>query len=175
MVELVIDPAQGEVACASAGHPQPRLVLPDGTVEAISARGLALGIDAPQAYETVTAGLPPGAIVVVYTDGVVEARRAGEQFGVERLDALLAENRSLPPPEIAEASLAACREWTDGELTDDFAVVVIKRPSRSGERSRSWHSRRSSSAPVSARSRPRSRRRACSRRTSARRRSSGRT
>ena len=38
MVELVIDAERGEVACASAGHPAPRLVLPDGTVEEISAR-----------------------------------------------------------------------------------------------------------------------------------------
>ena len=75
-----------------------------------------------------TAPFPAGATVVAYTDGVVEARRAGEQFGVERLDALLAEHRSLPPREIAEAALAACRAWTDGgELKDDFAVVVIKR------------------------------------------------
>ena len=34
----------------------------------------------------------------------------------------------VTPQEIAEAALAACRAWTDGELTDDFAVVVIKRP-----------------------------------------------
>ena len=127
MVELVIDAAKGEVACASGGHPAPRLVHPDGTVEGILARGLALGIDAPQAYETVTAEFAPGAIVVAYTDGVVEARREGEQYGVERLDALLSERRSLPPREIAEAALAACRDWTEGELTDDFAVVVIKR------------------------------------------------
>jgi sigma-B regulation protein RsbU (phosphoserine phosphatase) len=128
MVELVLDVAKGEVACASGGHPPPRLVLPDGTVTGISARGLALGIDAPQEYETVTAALPPGATVVAYTDGVVEARRAGEQFGIERLDALLAEHRSLPPAEIARAALAACRAWTDdGELKDDFALVVIKR------------------------------------------------
>jgi serine phosphatase RsbU (regulator of sigma subunit)/putative methionine-R-sulfoxide reductase with GAF domain len=128
MVELVIDAAKGEVACASGGHPAPRLVQPDGAVEGILARGLALGIDAPQAYETVTAEFSPGAIVVAYTDGVVEARRDGEQYGLERLDALLSERRSLPPREIAEAALAACRDWTEGELTDDFAVVVIKRP-----------------------------------------------
>jgi serine phosphatase RsbU (regulator of sigma subunit) len=128
MVELVIDSVKGEVACASGGHPQPRLVLPDGTVESIPAHGLALGIDAPQAYETVAAALPPGATVVVYTDGVVEARRRGEQFGIERLDALLAEYRALPAQEMAERALVACREWSDnGELTDDFAVVVIKR------------------------------------------------
>jgi serine phosphatase RsbU (regulator of sigma subunit) len=128
MVEIVIDSVQGEVACASGGHPQPRLVLPDGTVEGILAHGLALGIDAPQTYETVTAAFPPGAIVVVYTDGVVEARRGGALFGVERLDALLAEHRALPAQEIAETALAACRGWADNqELTDDFAVVVIKR------------------------------------------------
>ena len=127
MVEVVLDAAAGEVACASAGHPPPRLVLPDGTVESISARGLALGIDAPQAYDTVTEPFPPGAIVVVYTDGVIEARRGGEQFGVERLDALLTERRELPPQELAQAALAACRDWTEGELSDDFAIVVVKR------------------------------------------------
>ena len=127
MVELVFDAAGGEVACASGGHPPPRLVLPDGTVETISARGLALGIDAPQKYETVTAPFPPGAIVVVYTDGVIEARRGGEQFGVERLDALLPSAASSPPQAIAAAALAACRDWAEGELADDFAIVVVKR------------------------------------------------
>ena len=78
-----------------------------------------------------TEPFPPGAIVVVYTDGVIEARRGGEQFGVERLDALLAERRGLSPQEIAQAALAACRAWTGGELTDDFAVVVVKRSPQS--------------------------------------------
>ena len=127
MVELVFDAAGGEVACASGGHPPPRLVHPDGTVEAISAHGLALGIDAPQEYHTVTAPFPPGSIVVVYTDGVIEARRGGEQFGVERLDVLLSEHRELAPQAIAAAALAACREWAEGELADDFAIVVVKR------------------------------------------------
>jgi serine phosphatase RsbU (regulator of sigma subunit) len=129
MVELVVDAKQGEVACAGGGHPQPRLVLPDGTVEGIPASGLALGIEAAQEYETVTVPFPPGAIVVAYTDGVVEARRGGELYGVERLDALLAGGRSLPPQELAEAALSACREWAGGELTDDVALVVIKRSS----------------------------------------------
>ena len=127
MVELVVDAEGGEVACAAGGHPEPRLVLPDGTVTAIAAGGLALGIEAGQEYETVTVDFPPGAIVVAYTDGVVEARWEGELFGVERLDSLLAERRALPAPELAQAVLAACREWTGGELSDDVALVVIKR------------------------------------------------
>jgi serine phosphatase RsbU (regulator of sigma subunit) len=127
MVELVVDVAGGEVACAGGGHPAPRLVLPDGTVSAIAAGGLALGIEAGQEYETVRVDFPAGAIVVAYTDGVVEARRDGELFGEARLDALLSERRSLPPDELAEAVLAACRDWTGGELSDDVALVVIKR------------------------------------------------
>jgi len=127
MVELVLDAARGTLTCASAGHPAPRLVLPDGTVQAIAARGLALGIDAAQAYEPVTLAYPAGSCVVLYTDGVVEARRDGEQFGVERLDELLGARRGLPAKELADAALAACRGWSDGELTDDVAVVVIKR------------------------------------------------
>src|SRR5207244_8385940 len=54
MTYLAIDPA-GEVACASAGHPLPRLVLPDGRVEGLSCGGPAPGIDAWQTYEEVGA------------------------------------------------------------------------------------------------------------------------
>ena len=128
MVELVLDTDAGTVTCASAGHPAPRLVLPDGSVVPIDARGLALGIDPAQVYEPVTLDFPVGASVVLYTDGVVEARRGGEQFGPERLDALLSEQRGLPSRQLATTALAACRDWTEaGELADDFALVVIKR------------------------------------------------
>jgi serine phosphatase RsbU (regulator of sigma subunit) len=127
MVELVFDPGRDEVACASGGHPPPRLVRPDGTVDSIDAGGLALGIDAPQTYAPVTHPFPPGAIAVAYTDGVIEARHEGEQFGTERLDALLGVTRELSPQQIAEAALQACRDWTGGDLTDDFAIVVVKR------------------------------------------------
>jgi serine phosphatase RsbU (regulator of sigma subunit) len=126
MVYLTIDP-DGEVLCASAGHPEPRLVAPDGTVEGLSAGGLALGIDAPQTYEQVRAELPVGGAVVLYTDGVVEARTERELFGVDRLDAVLAVHADDSPQAIAEAVIEACRAHSGGNLTDDCAVVVIKR------------------------------------------------
>jgi serine phosphatase RsbU (regulator of sigma subunit) len=126
MVYLTIDSA-GVVLCASAGHPEPRLVAPDGTVEGLSAGGLALGIDAPQTYEQVRAELPVGGAVVLYTDGVVEARTERELFGVDRLDALLAAHADDSPQAIAEAVIEACRAHSGGNLTDDCAVVVIKR------------------------------------------------
>jgi len=126
MAYLTVDPA-GPVLGASAGHPAPRLIHPDGRVEPLECGGLALGIDADQTYEQTSADLRPGAGVVLYTDGVIEARRRGELFGSERLDALLAEHAGEPAQAIADALVEACRAFAGGDLGDDCAIVVIKR------------------------------------------------
>src|SRR5581483_10738387 len=126
MTYLVVDAERGEVAVASAGHPSPRLVLPDGSVQALEASGLVLGIDGGQTYEETHATLPVGATIVLYTDGVVEARRDGELYGVERLDAFVASRCGLPPRKLAEAVARDARTFAGGELTDDVAVVVIR-------------------------------------------------
>jgi serine phosphatase RsbU (regulator of sigma subunit) len=127
MTYVAVDGARGKVACASAGHPAPRLVLPDGTVRGLEATGIVLGIDEDQVYDEVSAELPPGAALVLYTDGVVEARRDGELYGFERLDALLAKRHDLPARALALAVTEDCRSFAGGELADDVAVVVIRR------------------------------------------------
>jgi serine phosphatase RsbU (regulator of sigma subunit) len=128
MTYVAVDAGRGEVACASAGHPAPRVVLADGSVRGLDASGLVLGIDAGQEYDEVRAPLPPGAAIVLYTDGVIEARRGGELYGTERLDALLAQRRDLPANALARAVTEDCRSFAGGELVDDLAVVVIRRP-----------------------------------------------
>jgi serine phosphatase RsbU (regulator of sigma subunit)/uncharacterized protein YigA (DUF484 family) len=125
MLAVTVDPV-GEVLCASAGHPEPRLVTAEGDVDRLHCRGLALGIEASQTYEQVRAELPPGGTVVLYTDGVVEARANGDLFGVQRLDRVIAANARRPAQELADAVLAACRTFA-GALPDDCAVVAIKR------------------------------------------------
>jgi serine phosphatase RsbU (regulator of sigma subunit) len=127
MSYVVVDGVAGTVAAASAGHPSPRLVLPDGTTRPLEARGLVLGIDAGQEYVEVRAELPVGASLVLYTDGVVEARRDGELYGDERLDALLAARRDLPARALAAAVAEDAREFAGGDLFDDLAVVAIRR------------------------------------------------
>ncbi len=127
MLYLTINLARGEVACASAGHPAPRLVRPDGTVESLAVQGLVLGIEAGQPYEELTRSFEPGSAVVLFTDGVVEARRRGELFGEERLDRVLAERHELPAETLAESVLQECRRYVGGELRDDCAIVVVRR------------------------------------------------
>ena len=126
MAYVTVDPA-GAVLCASAGHPVPRLVAPDGAVTGLACGGLALGIDAAQSYEQVSAQLVSGGTVVLYTDGVIESRSGRELFGLERLDQVLSENAGRSAQEIADAVLAACRSFAGGDLPDDCAIVAIRR------------------------------------------------
>ena len=127
LVYVLIDGTKGEVAAAGAGHPPPRMIAPDGSVSGLEARGLVLGIESAQTYEEVRAGLDVDGAVVLYTDGVIEARRDGELYGIERLDRVLTERRRLPAGELAQFVLDDCRAFARGELADDCAVVVVKR------------------------------------------------
>jgi serine phosphatase RsbU (regulator of sigma subunit) len=128
MLYMTVDPhGGGEIACGCAGHPWPRLVSSDGDVRALEAGGLALGIEPGQSYQAVREQLAVGSAVVLYTDGVVEARRGGELYGDDRLDALLADSAELSAAALARAVVDDCRAFTGGDLTDDCAVVVIRR------------------------------------------------
>jgi serine phosphatase RsbU (regulator of sigma subunit) len=125
MLYVTADGRSGDVSCASAGHPSPRVVRA-GAVEPLGVRGLALGIAGDQAYEAERVTLEPGDAAVLFTDGLLEARREGELYGEERLDASLARHTSLPADELAVALVEDCRAF-GGELADDCAVVVLKR------------------------------------------------
>jgi serine phosphatase RsbU (regulator of sigma subunit) len=127
MAYLVIDGRSGEVAAAGAGHPPPRMLATDGEVTGLDVRGLVLGIEPDQKYDEVRTVLGVGDAVVLYTDGVIEARRGNELYGVERLDRVLSERRELQPGQLAQVVLDDCRSFARGELADDCAVVVVKR------------------------------------------------
>jgi len=127
MASVLVDAARGEIVWASAGHPPGRLVGPDGAVTELPSRGLALGIDAGQTYDEVRVPFEPGAALVLYTDGLVERRRGADLYGTERLDEAVARAHSLPAKRLAQTVLADCRAFGSGGLTDDCAIVVIKR------------------------------------------------
>jgi serine phosphatase RsbU (regulator of sigma subunit) len=126
LLYLTVDGRAGELACASAGHPPPRLLRAGGKPEPLAVGGLALGIDGGQRYEEAHVRLEPGDAIVLYTDGLLEARRDGELYGEQRLDAALTANAHLPAQELANTLLADCKAF-GGELGDDCAIVVLKR------------------------------------------------
>jgi serine phosphatase RsbU (regulator of sigma subunit) len=126
MLYVLLDPDAGTVASSSAGHPAARVVTADGEVGELGGHGLALGIDSDQEYEMARTELAPGTTVVLFTDGVIEARRDGELYGEERLDDLLRRSGGLGPQELAEAVLADCKSFAGAELSDDCAVVCLR-------------------------------------------------
>jgi sigma-B regulation protein RsbU (phosphoserine phosphatase) len=89
------DPASGELTYVNAGHNAPVLRRADLSMEFLDKGGLPLGIESSAVYETGTVSLHAGDILVMFTDGVVEAfNAAGEEFGNGRwLNAI----RNLPP------------------------------------------------------------------------------
>ena len=91
------------------------------------ARTYPLGVSREITYENATVRLVPGDQIVFYTDGITEATdSSGRQFGVKRLDAVLAECRD-DPAEIAAAILAALEDFSDGQAAiDDRTVIVAK-------------------------------------------------
>jgi serine phosphatase RsbU (regulator of sigma subunit) len=126
MACVTVDPATGAVFAASAGHPPICVLAADGSIGLLAPRGLALGIEADQTYETAHATLEPGAALCVFTDGLVEARRDGDQYGEERLHRALIDGRELSAQALAEHVVADARGFA-GEPGDDYAVVVIRR------------------------------------------------
>lgn len=127
---MVVSRSERRIRYASAGH-NPALVLEPDTDEfkELGATGIPLGVDGDYVYEGRDIDFAPGAMVVLYTDGIVEARsEAGEQFGLDELKRLLLEHREDPVTEITRVLNQAITAWCRGSTftRDDIAVVVVR-------------------------------------------------
>jgi hypothetical protein len=123
VVYAEIDVAAGLVAYGRAGHPPPLRVQPDGTASFLeAARGTPLGTFADLPYVQAEARLPPGAVLVLYTDGLVERRDESIDRGLERLRALAARHAGASAGEMADALLAGLA----GAPADDVAILCLR-------------------------------------------------
>lgn len=125
-VELTEPPTgRVRVSASSAGHPRPVLVRADGRAELLDCAGTLLGVVADPALVDVEVELGPGDAVVLYTDGVTEARRGNEMFGEARLLEVLGSVAGRPAEQIAstlEATVADFRR----SASDDTAILVVQ-------------------------------------------------
>jgi PAS domain S-box-containing protein len=121
----VLDPHTGHLSYASAGHPAP-LHVGASTCRALDVNfGTPLGSFArPYAASHVTLTLDD--YVVLYTDGVTEARREGELLGEQRLLELVSGLRGGSAQEVAQGVLEAASDFAGGRLSDDLQVVVVR-------------------------------------------------
>lgn len=111
---------------ASAGHPDP-LVCEDGRcVEHDVVRSMPLGMFPDARYEEFTIPLSPESILVLFSDGVLDARRGQEPFGESRVRETLHSVHAGDPQEVADRLLAAVTAFADGTHADDIAIVTLR-------------------------------------------------
>jgi serine phosphatase RsbU (regulator of sigma subunit) len=117
--------AEGEVRVYLAGHPHPMLIR-DGEATPVGNPGPLLGVaDGPE-WEGVAVTLDPGDQLVLYTDGVIEARRpGGERFGTDRLRERI--STAASPELVVEGVRTGLSDFGARASEDDAAVIAVRR------------------------------------------------
>jgi anti-sigma regulatory factor (Ser/Thr protein kinase) len=110
----------------SAGHPLPVLVQ-DGGVRPLGRSGPLLGALEGADWPCEEVVLGPGDRLVLYTDGVTDARGVDDRFGDDRLLALLSTVDGAPPAQLVRTVDGALRSFEAGSQRDDTAVLAVAR------------------------------------------------
>lgn len=119
-------PAGVAVSVASGGHPAPVVLRAGGGLEVVPALGTLLGVVTDPSFTDVRLTLGPGDSLVLFTDGVSEARRGSEEFGEHRLLEVLAEVAGAGVDRVIDHLVAALDEFRDGRASDDSVVLVLR-------------------------------------------------
>ena len=124
----ILEPENGRLTYANAGHDLPYLRRRGGECEELRARGMPLGLMPGMSYEQKEIELDAGEVALFYTDGLVEAHDPkGEMFGFPKLRALVAEHaeeRSLEEALLEELYSFVGEGW---EQEDDITLLTLRR------------------------------------------------
>jgi phosphoserine phosphatase RsbU/P len=117
----------GTCTYVNAGHNPPLLLRKDGSSCELTEGGMVLGLFSAAQYNSGTVQFEPGDHLVLFTDGVVEARdRSGEEFGEERLRALLRDSSRCPASEILACLQQALVAFSaNTPQHDDITTMVL--------------------------------------------------
>lgn len=113
------------VDIASAGHPTPLVLRADGTVETVNAQGVLSGVLTGVEYAEVSVWLTKGDTLLLYTDGIYEARGPEGFYGMRRLLDLLPEYAGTAPEVVCAAVEQSVVEHLCGGPHDDMALLAV--------------------------------------------------
>ena len=115
------------IVVACAGHPFPLVLRADGSVEEVGQEGTVLGLIPDIDVNDRAVDLMPGEVMVLYTDGVTEARGPdGKLFGGWKLRNLLSQCGGMNADEIAEKISTTILEYQNGDPRDDIAILALR-------------------------------------------------
>ncbi|MEH0474225.1 SpoIIE family protein phosphatase [Streptomyces sp. B21-097] len=122
---IALDTARHHACLATAGHPPPLLRHPDGRAEVLPLTpGLLLGIDPTADYPTTEISLPPGAVLALYTDGLVEAPGVDLGDAIHRLADALARADATSMEDLADHLIG--HTGPSASHSDDIALLLIR-------------------------------------------------
>ena len=118
----------GQISYVNAGHQPPLLFRKDRVLE-LRTGGTVIGPLPEVPYRRGLVRLDPGSVLVLFTDGIVERRAHGDEFGDERLKRVVQESPGLPAAALLDLILEAAFVYGEGRpWEDDVTVMVIRRP-----------------------------------------------
>ncbi|MFD5111260.1 PP2C family protein-serine/threonine phosphatase [Streptomyces sp. NPDC058391] len=119
------------VVTAGGGHLPPLILRHDGRVEEVTIDGTLVGVLPEPAFDRTESHLAHGELMLLYSDGVTEARGGPtgyEWYGDERLARTLATWWGMPAGAVAERVELLTTQWLGGRPHDDIAVLVLQAP-----------------------------------------------
>jgi serine phosphatase RsbU (regulator of sigma subunit) len=124
----MLDMYTGGLSYCSAGHPGPVLVRPAIAPVVLPEAELLMGVRSGVRYGSRHTYLEIGDLLVLYTDGLTEAKDAsGRRYGDERLLRVIARLAEEETEKVPEALFLDAFSFAEGELTDDLAIVALRR------------------------------------------------
>ena len=126
---VCLRPRDGTFTYCNAGHNPAILIRDDGRVERLGATGKPIGLVPGAEYEQRELELAAGDILVLYTDGFVEAENPeGDEYGLERFQRVFVDERRAPLPDIARLLEEDVRRFARGvPFHDDRTLVILRR------------------------------------------------
>ncbi|PKQ37194.1 MAG: hypothetical protein CVT59_09045 [Actinobacteria bacterium HGW-Actinobacteria-1] len=123
----------GKLEWANGGHPPAMLLQPStGEIVRLGTTGALLGAIRDAAYSDSSIVVEPGGMVLLYTDGVTEARNRGRFFGEGRVRRALRQGGTAAA--VTQRMLAMVQRFSHGDLRDDAAILAVLRHPELGER-----------------------------------------
>ena len=110
----------------TAGHPEPRVVGPEGSIQRLDVTGPLVGVLQDPVFEAQEVELHPGSTFFMCSDGIPEARRNGEIFGDVRLERLLTSLGELDPDEMLRRLEDEVVDFVEGRPRDDLALFALR-------------------------------------------------
>jgi serine phosphatase RsbU (regulator of sigma subunit) len=122
---VVFDVAAGTLRFASAGHPAAWL-WHRNEMRALRSTGPLLTLDPKADYHSREVPLESGDLVVLYTDGLSEARAGGQLFGEERIAGIIRRDPGHDVDTLCKMLLEAARDFAAAPLSDDVAILAVR-------------------------------------------------